>query len=269
MRFNGGMIGDHKLDWITQINVFIQKVKSSLPFYHFLYDTLDFSNKSDSDRWRSFSQSLTGWNDKYLDNYEKIILYSPVMWNLNATVNTYRISDYINLDNKYCVENWLYWVFLSSYMNYYVLNNLIVRKKENQICPWEYFLNANENTGMKVEEFLCNSDLESLFEKEYIWIDKKIFIQELAQKREKSYRRLIGQSSVNNAMDKEYMAARLSMYRKYEDYEVLFQSIDTDRTELKVMEMNPQGMNDLFDDCMCYFVKTEDRVYTLYFEDYS
>ena len=100
-------------------------------------------------------------------------------------------------------------------------------------------------------------------------IDKKTFIQELAQKKEKSYKRLIEQSSIHNAMDEKYMEDRLPMYRKYEDYEVFFQNIDPDRTELKVTEMNPQGMNDLFDDCMCYLIKTEDRVYVMYFEDYA
>lgn len=165
MRFNEEIIGNHKMNWNTHINEFIQKAKVSKSFYYFLYNILDFGNKSDSDRWRSFSQNLTRWNNKYLDYYEKIVLYSPVMWNLNITVNVFHILEYSRLENEHWTENWLYWIFLSSYMNYYVLNNMVVREKENRIYPWEYFLKASENMSTNIETFLCNFDLEYLFKK--------------------------------------------------------------------------------------------------------
>ena len=257
------------MNWNAQMNYFIQKVKTSLPFYQFLCRTLDFDHKSDSHRWGSFSQSLTEWNNKYLDCYEKITLYSPVIWNLNVVINVFRIPECGYSENRHCIENWLYWTFLSSYMNYFVLNNLIVRRKENQIYPWEYFLKAKENTGAKIENFLCGSDLEYLFEKEHIWIDKKTFIQELGQKKEKSYKRLMELSSMNHAMDEEYIKNRLIAYERYEYYEAIFRKMNPGSVELNVTEMNPQGMNDLVDDCMCYFIKTEDRGYVLYFEDYA
>ena len=247
------------MNWINNLDDFL--LKNSLSFYQYLYRTLDFDKKDKTNKWKSLTQNLKEWNKKYLNQYENISLRSPVLWNLNITINSFYFSE-----SAYNNEDWLYWMFLSFYTNYCVLNELILREDKNKFNPQEFILKSKENIEIEAEDFLNNSYLEYLFKKDHAWIDKKIFLQELAQKRENSYKRLIYGLSNNK---KEQEISSLSMYKKYEKYENLFQGIDADKTEFEVVEINPQGMNNLFDDCMCYVVKAEDQVYILYFEDYA
>ena len=247
------------MNWINNLDDFLQK--NSLSFYQYLYRALDFDKKNSTNKWKSLTQNLKEWNKKYLNQYENISLRSPVLWSLNVTINSFHFSE-----NVYNNEDWLYWMFLSFYTNYCVLNELILRENKNKFNPQEFILKSEENIGIEAEDFLNNSFLEYLFKKDYAWIDKDIFLQELAKKRENSYKRLIYGLSNNK---KEQEISSLPMYKKYEKYENLFQNIDDNKTEFEVVEINPQGMNNLFDDCMCYLVKAEDQVYILYFEDYA
>lgn len=57
------------------------------------------------------------------------------------------------------------------------------------------------------------------------------------------------------------------MYRKYEKYETIMGNVD--EAVLEIAEINPQKMNNLYDDCMWYLVRAEDQMYIFYFEDYA
>ena len=37
---------------------------------------------------------------------------------------------------------------------------------------------------------------------------------------------------------------------------------------LEIAEINPQGMDDLYDDNMCYLMRAEDIIHILFLEDY-
>ncbi len=60
----------------------------------------------------------------------------------------------------------------------------------------------------------------------------------------------------------------LLAYGQYEEYEKLFGEAVEEGEDGGVAVLNPQGMGDLEDDCMCYFLRVKDLAYLLCFEDY-
>lgn len=238
------------MNWTKNVDEFLKEFKISPSFYQYIYHTLEFDKKNEADRWKSLSQNLKEWNNKYLIQYESISLCSPIMWNLNICISKFNI-----LEDTSDIRNWLYWVFFSSYMNYCVSYWLITRENKNKQNPQQYYLKTRENIGDTVEIFLNHFFLEDLLKEKHVWIDKRTFLEELISKKEKSFKRLQKENAKNS----------FPMYAKYKEYEELFQSAD----EIDIAEINPQGMKDLFDDCMCYLVKIKNQVYTLYFEDYA
>lgn len=244
------------MNWKNKIEYFLQERKVSKTFYQFFYNTLNFINKDKYIRWINLSQSLKEWNEKYLCQYENISLVSPVTWTLNISISIFNIPE---AD----IENWIYWACFSSYINHCISNELILRMEENILDQQKFFFENKINLESDIEQFLTEYDTDYLFERDYIWIDKKIFLQELAYKRECSYKKLIAQTNKED----QYIKDRLSMYRKYEKYEKIIGNVD--EAVLEIVEINPQRLNNLHDDCMWYLVRAEDQMYIFYFEDYT
>lgn len=75
------------MNWINNLDNFLQK--NSLSFYQYLYRTLDFDKKDNTNKWKSLTQNLKEWNKNYLNQYENISFRSPILWNLNITINIF------------------------------------------------------------------------------------------------------------------------------------------------------------------------------------
>ena len=248
------------MDWKSSADKFLEKKKSDLSFCEFFHNTLGFDKKDSADKWKALSQNLKKWNKKYLLQYETISLYSPVVWTLNISINCFCIPE-----NEAHIEDWLHWTCFSAYINDCVSDGLILRIKENRLNALEFFMKTQEEVlGFDAEQFLVKFDREYFFEN-YIWIDTETFLMELAQKRKRSYQRLIA----NEKERKEYIQNMLPEYEKYQKYEALFQNSRQNKTVLEIAEINPRRMEDLFDDCMWYLVKMENQVYIFSLWDYA
>lgn len=248
------------MDWKNSADKFLEKKKSDLSFCKFFHNTLDFDKKNSSEKWKALSQNLKKWNEKYLFQYETISLYSPVMWTLNISINCFHISE-----NEAHIEDWLHWAYFSAYINDCVSDGFILRIEENRLNALEFFMKTQEDAlEFDAEQFLVKFDREYFWEN-YIWIDAQTFLTELAQKRERSYQRLIASEKER----KEYIQNMLPEYEKYKKYEALFQNGKRNKSTLEIAEINPQGTKDLFDDSMWYLVKMENQVYLFSLWDYA
>lgn len=251
------------MEWKRQVDSFFEKAKSSLSFDAFFHERLELDSKDFAQQWEILSQHLGKWNDEYLVHYEKISLYSPVAWTLGLVVNCFHAPK-----NKSLIENWLYWAFLSADVNDSVLNGLNLKIEENRRNPQQFFLKSQASLGWEVGQILKMQDLYYLLEQDYVWIDNKTFLQEFAQKRKRSYQRFLGNCQNSSNTEDSYASHMLLMYERYQEYEHLFRNAMADGTDFGVAALNPQGMGDLEDDCMWYFLRTDDFVYLLCFGDY-
>lgn len=251
------------MDWKDQVDSFFEKVRTSLPFDRFFREQLELGSKDCMQQWEILSQHLGKWNNEYLVNNEKISLYSPVAWTLGLDINCFHASK-----SECSIDEWLYWAFLSADVNYSVLNGLNLRIEENRRNPLEFYMKSQAGLGWEVRQLLEQQDLYYLLEQNYVWLDNKTFLQEFAQKRKRSYQRF-SQNQLDSAnAENSYASHMLLMYERYQDYENLFRNAMAGGTEFGVVALNPQGMDDLADDCMWYFFRTDDFVYLLCFEDY-
>ena len=251
------------MDWRKCVEAFFEKVETSLPFPMFFNKQLKLDGSNRRRQWEILSQYLGKWNGEYLRHYEKISVYSPVAWELGLTVHCFHMPKCACL-----AEEWLYWMFLSADINASILNGLDLRMEENRRDPQRFFLKWQSDIGMEVGRYLEAQDLYFLLAHGYQWIDHETFLREFAQKKKRSYERF-----VLNEMEREGAPASdirhmLLAYGQYEEYEKLFGEAVEEGEDGGVAVLNPQGMGDLEDDCMCYFLRVKDLAYLLCFEDY-
>lgn len=256
------------MNWKSDAEKFLKKQQNPLSHHEFCQRALGPAQGDGHTEWELLSGRLDNWNETYLLQYEDMILISPIMWNLELYISSFRVPQ-PGTD----IEDWLYWAFFSAYANCSVLSGLSLRNRKNTASPWKYFLKTQETLGADARQLLKTFHTEYFYGKTHTWIDNEEFLLELGQKRERSYKRLIAHyqrlAAESPDTGETYLSSRLPAYRKYEAYEELFQKHAAVGHTLEIAEINPHGMDDLLDDNMCYLIKAEDIIYILFLEDYA
>ncbi|MDE7308908.1 MAG: hypothetical protein K2N61_09670 [Lachnospiraceae bacterium] len=252
------------MDWKVSVDKFLKKGNSTA-FYEFFYNTLGFHQKDKAGQWRALGEHLKKWNKKHSLQSEQIVLYSPELWyTLNIDVSSFCISE-----NETCIEDCLYWAFLSDHMNSCITDSLILRMEENKKNSIDFFIKNEEDIGLDVKHFIRTCPV-NIFKNDYIWIDTETFLQELAQKRESSYQKMmkdfLESTKIHESDLQKYF---LPAYEKYKKYETVFQNAKQNKTVLEITEINPHGMKNLVNDTMWYLVKMENQVYIFTLRDYD
>lgn len=252
------------MDWKISVDKFF-KEGNSTAFYEFFYHTLGFHQKDKAGQWRALAEHLKKWNRKHSFQFERMELYSPeLFYTLNIRISCFCIPENETY-NEYC----LYWALLSDHMNLCITMDLMLRMEENKKNPIDFFVKTQEDIGFDAAHFLNMAD-SNIFKNSYIWIDTETFLQELAQKRESSYQKMMKDFSETTKIHKsDLQKYLLPAYEKYKKYEAIFQNGRQNKIVLEVAEINPHGMENLINDCMWYFVKMENQVYLLTLSDYD